>query len=44
MKKYFKCEQCGLIVNKIPGWKNNECPQGRYQHYFKELTNAGDDD
>jgi len=32
----FKCNCCGLEVEKIPKFKENECSE-EIQHYFQEV-------
>lgn len=34
----YKCDLCGLEVEKIPQWKEGECPED-VQHYFNKKTN-----
>ena len=31
----YVCEQCGLEVEKIPTWKDGECPEDDHQHRFR---------
>lgn len=33
----YQCECCGLVVDKIPEWKENECPEDKYSHRFKKV-------
>lgn len=33
----YKCQACGLEVEKIPRYRENECPED-IQHYFINLS------
>jgi hypothetical protein len=33
----YQCECCGLVVDKITEWKENECPEDDMQHHWKAV-------